>query len=44
MFVQWGDETPPAEKAETQASAESESSVEEETAEPETGAEEPVTE
>jgi hypothetical protein len=54
MSVQWGDETPPAEKAEPQAEPtdetsdaeqdESESSVEEETAEQETNAEEPVTE
>ena len=55
MAVQWGDETPPAEKAEPQAEAtdeasdaepdeESESSVEEETAEQETSEEEPVTE
>ncbi len=56
MFVQWGDETPPAaEKVEPKAETteetsdvepdeESESSVEEETAEQETGEEEPVTE
>jgi len=54
MAVQWGDETPPAEKAEPQAETtdetsdaepdESESSVEEETTEQETGEEEPVTE
>jgi DNA polymerase III sliding clamp (beta) subunit (PCNA family) len=47
MAVQWGDETPPAEKAEPQPETdeESESSVEEETAEQEAGAqEEPVTE
>ena len=55
MAVQWGDETPPAEKAEPQAEATdetsdadpdegSESSVEEETTEQETGEEEPVTE
>jgi DNA polymerase III sliding clamp (beta) subunit (PCNA family) len=55
MAVQWGDETPPAEKTEPPEEAtdetsdaepdeESESSVEEETAEQETGEEEPVTE
>jgi len=51
MAVQWGDETPPAEKAEPQAEAtdetsdaepdESESSLEENTVEQETGKEEP---